>query len=257
MLFVTVLSCLALSNSPVNAQIGPNLANPLGIYGSAPVAVRANVRYVRLENYPEVEGGLSYVIPVNGATNFNFFYTPDGFGFLSGGGYKVTYLGANQTTSYGSDIVTYQPNVRHTNGVKVRDFNILSGASASLGIHDVVRIYVPNGGGAVTFLPDALIRASSHQGGPLVFVRTNGNGYFSVYYNNGSTGSFLNGYLTHWDFYISGTYGGCSYAYNAAPTNAIWLPSNFSDPSQTSYYVYDAETVPDIPIISPEPPCHL
>src|SRR5690242_15094273 len=101
-----------------------------------PPTSRAYVRFVRLEvnNCP----GCRYlqVMAVNGLTNFNLYYSVDGLGFFSGGTYKVTYLGADQTTSYGYDVVTYSPNSHHTNGVEVRPFN--NPPATPRGIHGTV-----------------------------------------------------------------------------------------------------------------------
>ena len=72
---------------PLSAQIGN-----LGIYGTAPGPHATDcgaARYARLEIYPDitVEDGeaWSYTLPLNGLGNFNFYYAPDGNGFLSGG----------------------------------------------------------------------------------------------------------------------------------------------------------------------------
>jgi len=234
MLFVTILSCLALFSSPLNAQIGE-----LGIYGSVPVAIRNNVQKVRLDTYPESEG-LEYILPVNGLKNFNFYYAQSGTGWLPGGGYKISYWNAGLTTSYGTpDIVSYSPNSGHTNGVKVRDFN--NPPSDPLGIYATVKVYVPNGGGALTPLKNAVVIITGDDGGNGGILKTNDNGYFSFYYVqvNYNLGSFLTPNTYHYSAQISGSQNGCSYTYQSQG-EILWNPTNTGDPTLSSYYVTDA-----------------
>ena len=89
LLIVTVVT---LSLTASFAQIGN-----LGVYGSAPTPAATpftcgTPTKVRMESYPEIDGGLNMTLPLNGYKNFNFYYTEDGNGFLSGGGYKLTYI---------------------------------------------------------------------------------------------------------------------------------------------------------------------
>ncbi len=136
---ITLIGLILTVSISAAAQIGQ-----LGIYGSAPEAYRSNVRYVLLQDYPEFDGGLIYFLPVNGRSNFNFYYNPEGTGFLPTGTYKLTYLNGTLNTSYGDDIVYYSANSGHTNGVQVRAF--YNPPSTPLGVHGVVKVYVPGGG---------------------------------------------------------------------------------------------------------------
>jgi len=224
------------------AQIGE-----LGIYGSPTVIFRASVRYVRLEHYPECECGFFYTLPLNGHKNFNFYYNPDGPGsFLPGGGYKVTYLGADQTTAYGYDIVSYSPNSGHTNGVAVGAF--IDPPSSPLGIHGTVYGY--NSAHAV--IPLNNLNVSARLGSEVAYAKTNGNGFFSAYYTYGNTATFLpTG--DHWAVHISGFIDGCGYDH-LDNSSVIWQP--LTDPTEYGYYVNGAEMNLDqfIPILECMPP---
>lgn len=182
--FITLKVAILLTATSAISQIGQ-----LGIYGSAPENYRTNVRYVLLQDYPEYDGGLIYFLPVNGRSNFNFYYNPDGTGFLPTGTYKLTYLNGTLNTSYGDDIVYYSANSGHTNGVQIRAF--YNPPSTPLGVHGVVKVYVPGGGGTTTPLENATIRIRPLGGGDDVLAQTNANGYFSVYYENDNFGHFL------------------------------------------------------------------
>lgn len=247
MLFVLAIVCLTLFTSPLNAQIGQTLTSQLGIYGSAPEAIRSNVSYVRLDTYPESEGG-EIILPLNGAKNFNFFYNADGSGFLAGGSYKLGYWNATLTTRYGAyDFLLYSPNNEHTNGYKVRDLNILTGASVSLGIHGILLGY-PLGGGTPVPIQNATVRTVPNKGGSTVTTRTNANGYFSSYYNNGAMSSFLSAYNVHWGFIINGSQNGCNYSYTNLLSDVIWTPNaTVGDPY---YYIGGADVEANIPVLN-------
>lgn len=227
---------------PICAQIGT-----LGIHGCPPALYRENVRFVKLD-FNEVDGVHNYILPVNGLRNFNFFYTPDGTGFLPKGGYTLTYLAANQSTVLGYETVTHTPNSGNTLGTEVRPFNIPQGYETTpRGLHGIV---LGNIGGTTVPLQNAQIIGFPN-GGPNVQTRTNGNGYFSIYYQNGTSGTFLSPYSINWAIQISGTVNGCSY-FRTIPVGDIapWAPSNTGYPAEPSYYVSAAEVVVDVPVIT-------
>ncbi len=242
-LIVLAISLFLLGLSPLYGQIGY-----LGVYGSAPAAVRSNVRFVRIEDELQWDPGFSYVMPVNGLTNFNFYYKPDGSGFLPGGDYKVTYLDSTKTVSYGYDIVTYSPNNGHTNGVEVRPFNN-SERMAPRGMHGTFLGYVPNGGGSVAPIENATVSVVA---GPYsVDVRINAAGLFSIYYTNETPAQFLWN-VQHWSLVVDGTQYGCTYQ-TTIPSNSMpfWHPSNTTNPALETYYVESASVPVYIPILSP------
>lgn len=228
-----------------SAQIGPspNATNTpnYGIYGSAPTPAGTpftcgDARYAKLELYPDPTQGeglvsWSQTVPLNGLKNFNFYYTSDGIGFLSGGGYRVTYQNASHVNCYGliGDIVTYSPNRAHTNGVQVRPFN--GNLPSPLGIHGYVFVKIPGGDGATAPLENAIVSV----GETAVFfpykAKTNGVGFFSIYYSSQTPGEFLppdNNYY----FKISGVFNNCSFNYDGF---AIWLP--YYGPGDPQHYV--------------------
>lgn len=247
------VSLFILNLIPTYAQIGN-----LGIYGSAPTAsptpfTCGDIRYARLELYPsDAEGdgiGWNYIIPVNGLKNFNFFYTADGTGFLSGGGYKVTYLNASQVNCYGiSDVVYYRANAGHTIGVQVRPFN--NPPATPLGIHGIFRGYVPGGSGSTVALENALVFIS-YPGVPLIRAKTNGIGYYSIYYGNENPNVFVPP-INNWSLLFQGYYNGCGYSHTY--TGIIWFP--VTDPNSPAYYVNGAEwDHGTLTLTSPDPGC--
>jgi hypothetical protein len=241
-LFVLVIFMFLLGISQSYAQIGP-----LGIYGSAPESIRPYVRYVRLDFYPCTGCRTILIAPLNGLKNFNIYYTADGMGFLSGGGYKLTYVDASLTTSYGYDIVTYSPNVGHTNGVQVRPFNIPPPFPTSpRGIHGIVNGY--NAGGSIVPLHDLTVLGSL--GSDSQYTKTNGDGYFSLYYSYAIPIGFL-GAGDHRTLYITGGQDGCYYSYTLSGANVLWSPD--TDPNSSSYYVSGAEM--DLAGLIPTLPC--
>jgi len=231
-LFLFVVSLFMLGLSTSYAQIGN-----LGIYGSAPTGSGMDLRYVRLDPYPDIGcESCEYVLPLNGLKNFNFYYTVDGLGFLSGGSYRLTYLDASLVPSgLRGEIVSYTPNADHTNGVTVRDFNpVPTGQPTPLGIHGVIRGYDLSG--AVVPIKNALVRTSIAS--YIVFARTNGNGFFSVYYaNEGPVNQFLYN-APHPSLLIHTIQNGCSYSYFVPPHEIVWAPDTNS--SSPGYYVTDA-----------------
>jgi hypothetical protein len=244
-LFVTSVFMIGLSTS--YAQIGPSPAATntpnYGIYGSAPTPASTpftcgTPRYAKIETYPVAVGdetAFTQVVPLNGLKNFNFYYTADQTGFLSGGGYKVTYLSASQTNCYGiGNIVTYSPNRAHTNGVQVRPFN-LGGYTTPRGIHGIILAKIPGGGGATAPLENATASVGSAS---LFKAKTNGVGYFSIYYSNHGPDGFLpneDAYYTH----ISGVYNNCPYTWDD-DLGSIWVLSG--GPDDPEYYVQGAES---------------
>jgi hypothetical protein len=224
---------LLLGTSPLFAQIG-GISQPLGIYGSVPVASRPNVRFVRVEVNGCSGCRVVQTTPVNGLSNFNIFYTWDGANFLTGGTYKLTYLDASLTTSYGTDIVTYSPNSHHTNGVQVRAFN--SPPATPRGIHGIYQGYIPGGGGTVAPLENGTVYISA-AGGYYEQARSNGDGYYSIYYDNSYPNSFVPA-ITNWNLYFSLTLNGCAYN-DLRQDDIIWNPS--TDPNSPNYYVAGAE----------------
>jgi hypothetical protein len=223
---LVAMSIIALSYVSSYAQIGT-----YGIYGSAPESIRSNTRFVELTTYsggsetPEVD----YTLPVNGLKNFNFYYGSDG-SFLPGGTYKVTYK--SLSLSLGYDIVTYSPNSGHTNGVEIRAFN--SPPSTPRGIHGVVYGY--NKTGSPVLLHDLTVWGTL--GMDTQYARTNGNGYFSIYYSNGNPGGFLAS-GDHRYVYIAGSQDGCAYFYTVQGADIIWSPD--TNVLSSGYYVSDAE----------------
>lgn len=239
-----------LSVSSVFAQIGPSPAATntpnLGIYGSAPPPPQNGFpcgppRYANLELYPDPtqgEGLTSWnqILPLNGLKNFNFYYTADGAGFLSGGGYRVTYLNVNYENCYGllGDIVTYSPNRLHTNGVQVRPFN-LGAYTTPRGIHGVILARVPGGGGNTVPLADALASV----GNGIYKAKTNGIGYFSIYYANSGTGNGFLPYASQYsDAKVTGFIGNCYYEWNDDVAR-VWVVNTLDN--NPGYYVEGAE----------------
>lgn len=232
---VFVLSLVTLGLSTSYAQIGS-----LGIYGSAPEAVWSNVRYARLD--PDVppwaeSDGSEYIMPLNGHKNFNFYYVPGGNGFLGGGNYKISYWNASLTTRYGEyEYVTYSPNSDYTNGIQVRAFNDPPSSGHFLGIHANVYGYAPGG---QTVVPLNNMSVTSTLGSYTDHARTNGNGYFSLYYADGfHPGTFLPS-GDHWHIIIYGSQNGCTYFHYEDGTNNVWAPD--TDPNSSGYYVSNAE----------------
>jgi hypothetical protein len=230
-----LISLFMLGLTEAYAQIGPspdatNTPN-YGIYGSAPTPASTpftcgTPTKVNIQNYPEVEGGTDITLPLNDYKNFNFYYTEDGNGFLSGGGYRVTYRNASDTNCYGQNIVTYSPNSDHTNGVQVRPF-VLSGSFGNVttprGVHGIILAQIPGRGGQTVPLQNATVSVGDS---PLFHdkEKTNGIGYFSVYYSSYSPGSFLP-YDNVTDFKVSGMYMGCTYFYEL-DEYVIWTPGS-------------------------------
>lgn len=259
-LFVVVISILFFGVTSIYAQIGN-----LGIYGSAPTPESTpftcgEPRYARLSPYPDLTAGegipstnWTYTLPLNGPKNFNFYYSSDGMGFLSGGGYSVTYLNSGNVNCYGNpDIVTYRNFGPHTSGVQVRPFNPPPpGGATTVGIHAIVRAMIPGGGGTTTVpLEDAT--AYTITGGYLINARTNGNGYFSLYYGNANPNIFLPD-INHPDVYIAGVYNGCTYTwFDPSP---LWEPE--SDPNSPAYYANEGaeSNLGTINIASGSPGC--
>lgn len=240
-LFVVAISIFFLGITSTLAQIGN-----LGIYGSAPTPAGTafpcgTPEYARIEPYPDYAAGddfpsWSQTLPLNGVKNFNFFYTANGQGFLSGGGYKVRYFNASQATCYGSgDIVTYSPNSGHTNGVQVRSFNpVPTGQPTPLGIYGTILVKIPGGGGATAPLENADVAVTDSIPALGWRAKTNGSGFFSIYYSSQNVLEFVPpDNVLH--FYASGMYGGCPYSL-VLNNWVVWLPYNTSDPSLASYY---------------------
>lgn len=245
-LLVVAISILFLGITALQAQIGPspqatNTPN-FGIYGSAPTPSSTpwtcgDPRYARITTYPEMDpsDGFSQTIPLNGLKNFNFYYNADGTGFLSGGGYRVRYLNASQANCYPDDIVSYSPNRAHTNGVQVRPFN--SPTLTPLGMSGVVLARIPGGGGTTTYLENAI--AAVGDNAPIFPERakTNGLGYFSIYYSTQNPGEFVFP-DTAYDIRISGFQNGCSYVWERSRW-VVWLP--FYGLGDPQHYVTGAE----------------
>lgn len=234
---LVVISILTLGLSTSYTQIGD-----LGIYGSPPVSYRDNVRFVRLERYPATgDNVLVQTLPVNGLKNFNFFYTPDGENFLPGGGYRVFYLGSDEVTVYGYDIVSYSPNSSHTDGVKVRDFN--SPPSTPRGVHGYVWARI--NGIDYPFANANIVVYGESPENHHATLRANGNGFFDAYYTNGLSGSFLpidpNIEHEHYNMIVTGSLNGCAFGHVFNQLNAICWPLNTNDPTQATYWVTDAE----------------
>lgn len=165
------------------------------------------------------------------------------------GGYIVTYLNSSQVNCYGSgDIVSYFPNSGHTNGVQVRPFvPVPAGQPTPLGIHGLV--YGHNKIGSVVALHDLNVWGTL--GTDTQHAKTNGSGYFSIYYSNGNPGGFL-GSGDHRTVYISGPQDdGCSYFYIVSGWDIIWAPD--TNPSSAGYYVSGAEM--DVTPYIPTLPC--
>lgn len=235
-LIVIAITILTLGLSNVQAQIGD-----LGIYGSPPATYRDNVRFVRLERYPATGDDVHVqTLPVNGLRNFNFYYAPDGRSFLPGGGYRVFYLGSDEVTVYGHDVVSYAPNSGHTNGTKVRDFN--SPPSTPRGLHGRLLGRI---NGILYPFPNAGITAVGLYQSDPVTVFTNGDGYFNVYYQNGDARKFLAVDPTfgheHYSLIVQGYFHGCSFS-EYFPLQALWEPYNAVYPALPSYFVDWAET---------------
>ncbi len=213
--------------SNTNAQISP-LNAPLGIYGTVPDGPnRENVHYVYLISEPALDGSPDHFLPVNGLKNFNFYYLPDGTGFIPAGGYRVWYFGANKTTSYGFDDVNYTPNAGYTDGEEVRPFYVPDPEpKLPLGVHGVVRGY--NAEGQIVDLPGLQVTAYRNINGVLREgkAKTNGDGFFSVYYGTvGTTSGFLEA-SPHPTILITTPeeIGGCTYFLLDTSGNTIYDP---------------------------------
>lgn len=224
---VVVLSLFLLGLSTSQAQIGPSLTTPLGIYGSVPTDYRANTVYVHVEPN-DTDNAIGYTIPVNGRSNFNLYYTHDGNGFLPGEHYTVSYLDSSKSL-LGYEVVNYTPNAKYTTGTQASTaFN--NPPSTPRGIHGYVLARIPGGGGATAPLYNAVAQVGDNQ---VYFnrVRTNGDGYFSIYYSTQYPGQFL-APNSHYDLRISGTQDGCFYFWEETDW-AIWFPDEG--------YIYGAE----------------
>lgn len=234
-----------LSLTSANAQIGPspdatNTPN-YGIYGSAPKAESTpftcgEPAFATINLYPDTTQGdgippWSQTVPLNGYKNFNFYYNDSGTGFLSGGGYIVTYTNASGTNCYGSgDIVSYSPNGNHTNGTQVRPFYLgTTGYEMTIprGVHGLVLVKIPGGGGTTTALANATATLTL---GVLTWrEKTNGIGYVDVYYSSRLPGTFLPYAEQPYDLSISGvkTFGSltCTFTYSSPiGPYVIWRP---------------------------------
>lgn len=237
-LFVVIASVFLLSISNVSAQIGE-----LGIYGSVPEGSRDSIRYVYLQTVMAYDGSPDHFLPVNGLGNFNFYYEPSGQGFIPADTYRVWYFAANKTTNYGYDTVSYSPNGGHTNGEEVRPFNDPPGTPR--GVHGIIYGRI---GGVDYPIPNAQILAlPSFQFGQFgVQSRSNGDGFFSLYYKNGYGALFLPVYFQtsppaeYYNLSIQGSVNNCffirSYQYDA-----LWQPYVPDDPDSEHYFVTDAE----------------
>ncbi len=206
----------------VNAQIGN-----LGIYGSVPEEHEDDIVYVYLQNlYPAYETETDHFRPVNGVGNFNIYYLPDGTSFVPGGTYRVWYFGKDKTTTYGYDVVNYNPNSGHTNGYEVRPFNstVPPGPPPPLGVHGTVLAKIPGQGGVTTPLSTAVARVG-HGGLYPYRAAANGNGYLSIYYSSQDSNEFLP-YDVAYDFEISATLPGTNCYYRFQEDRyVIWVPS--------------------------------
>jgi hypothetical protein len=230
--------CLIVGVPASYSQIGE-----LGIYGSVPAANRENIRYVYLQTVMAYDGSPDHFLPVNGLGNFNFYYKQDGVnGFIPGDTYRVWYYAANKTTNYGYDQVTYSPNSAYTNGVQIRAFN--SPPSTARGVHGTVYGRI---NGVNYPLSNALILSQGFFTSYTHLSRTNGNGFFSIYYRNGYGANFLPVYyetfpppVEYYTLYIQGSVNGCNF-YETYPADAIWQPLETLYPADPDYYVTDAE----------------
>lgn len=224
-------SLLLLDLTASHAQIGPSPAATntpnYGIYGSAPTPGTCGTPvWAILEDYPEVEGGLYYKLPLNGLGNFNFWYTYDGNGFLSGGSYKVTYRNLYNVNCYGTgDLVTnppYSPNSAHTNGRQVRPFNLAGGYyTTPFGIHGIALAQIPGRGGATAPLENASANAGHNDYYFPYKSRTNGIGWFSIYYTSLTDNGFILRNPSNYFVRITGNYMGCNYMWTSP--EFLWL----------------------------------
>jgi hypothetical protein len=225
--------------SPTYAQIGE-----LGVYGSVPEEDAEDIYYVYLQDlYPPMEGTVDHFLPVNGLKNFNFYYSPglsNGIQFLPAGTYRVHYYGADKTTHYGYDQVTYSPNSGHTNGVEVRPFN--NPPATPRGVHGIIYGRLDSGDYP---LENAQVLALGLFTSALVQSRANANGYFSIYYKNGYGAQFLPVYFgtsppaEYYHLSISGSVNGCFFS--GYYSDVLWEPQVPNDPDDAGYFVTDAE----------------
>jgi hypothetical protein len=213
----------------VPAPTLPNTPN-YGIYGSAPTATATpftcgTPTKVNLQTYPVIDDGINITLPLNGYKNFNFYYTEDGNGFLAGGGYTVTYLNSSGTNCFGSgDIVSYSPNSSHTNGVQVRPF--YGGLTTPRGVHGIFLAKIPGGGGATTPLANATVSLGQSGYFPNK-EKTNGIGYYSIYYSSFNPADFFPYSPATYDWRVSGILGfdvKCTYSRDDRMGDVIWVP---------------------------------
>lgn len=224
----------------------------VGIYGSVPQPGMPTIRFARI--YQPITTStdiIDYSIPINGLGNFVFYYAPTSNGFLPGGNYCINYLGADRITSYGLDCVTYTPNSGFTNGVEVRPLN--PGAGGPLGIQGTVLGYVNDfTGSRIEPLTNAFLLLQE-TGGPYEAVgTTNGNGFFSFYYTGGTEQNFVPRPTQPQGYYqliIYAQRDNCTYTYTAFPL--YYFLTNTTNPNLSSYFVTNARTVVDIPILQP------
>ena len=217
----------------------------LGIFGSVPSPGMPTIRYVRLSSVINVDGEpvINIRIPVNGLSNYYFYYAGDG-SHIPGGSYYVSYLGADGVTFYGYDTVNYVPNAGFTNGVKVRALN--SGGPNQLGIYGIVTTpEIDNGDGSIGLpspIQNATVILREFTGSSQIFAQTNRNGFYAVYYTNGSTQNFLPPVAFFGSFYevtVFAQIGNCSYFDNS--NQAVYVPSNTTNPGLTSFFVNNAQ----------------
>ena len=225
----------------------------VGVFGGVPLFQDPTpVRYVRLQEYEanaETPNPINITIPVNGIKNYVHYYDQSG-SFIPGGRYKLTYLAADRITPVSVPGIgstegpfTYSPNARFTNGFQVRPTN--SGANGALGIQGIVNASQNiNGSEVIAPLYDATVLVFDLQTNLIATGKTNGNGFFSIYYTNGSDKNFVP--LGFYYVTIIGQSSNQCY-YNSPVVN--YFPDD-SDPDSSSYYVMNARAVIQIPILN-------
>lgn len=167
----------------------------LGIYGGVPPTT-ANHPFVaaRIVDISAGAGSPAYVIPLNGALNFDFYYAPTVNPFvnmfLGAGVYAIEYLDA-AGHAFPAGHVTYLPNSGHTNGVELPgnppNPTVVRGP---LGIQGRVLLsvgpvdYRPVSGATVTITSPVVTDYS-------LSLKTNAAGFYTFYYTGGVQEGFI------------------------------------------------------------------
>ena len=178
----------------------------------------------------------SIELPLNGILNYVFYY--QGTSFLPSGTYTVKYLNSAGTVipGAGGGTVSYTTNSNYTTGVQVQPPN--PGATGPLGIQATLQ-----GDDKCPYFASVTLSGN----GTSTIVKSNGNGFFSIYYTNGG------------QFVPPGTYtlsvknqfsiGNSNYKCSAQ-TTVTYAPASVTNPADPNYFVKNAAVVANVPYLN-------